>query len=126
MGEEVAERDRRRRWSEDRLFIGIEAVEHGHCAELGAYVGRWCVEIEKPLLDELHGSHPGNRLRHRGDLGHRVERHPNTRANVALAERAFVAHTVGGHGYRDDTRYPLLVDAGLQELIDCFAHRWRA
>jgi hypothetical protein len=89
VGEQVAQRNRPLRRPEPGRAGGVEALEHLRRAQAGVDVGHGALELQLALLDQLHGGDGRDRLGHRRDAKHRVERHRR-----ALAERAHAEGTL--------------------------------
>src|SRR4029077_3853147 len=70
------------------------------------------------LLDELHRRYGGDRLGHRIDAEHGVERHCGTGAKLAHTERALVDQAVRGCRHRDAPRHLPRLDRALQRRVD--------
>ena len=105
VGEQVLERDRPLGRTQLRLAARVEAFEHLHVGDLGQDFPDRTVERELALFDKLHRRSAGDRLGHRGDPEHGVERHRIRLAEVALAECALIDDLAAGRGHCDDTRH---------------------
>ena len=99
VGHQMAQRDRILRRPQLRFAIGIETFEHLRRGEIRQHLADRLVERELALLDQLHAGGRRDRLGHRGDPEHAVQRHGVVLGQVAFAERALVDHlfAVGGH-----------------------------
>src|SRR5207244_13279276 len=77
-----------------------------------------CVERELALLDQLHRAGRRDRLGHRGDPEHAVDRHGVVFGQVASAVRALIDYLLAVGGHCDYARNLLGVAFLPQELID--------
>ena len=90
----MAQGDRAARGTGARVAVPVEAFEHGGVAEPRRHFGRGRIELEPPLLDELHRGSGGDRLGHRRDPAYRV------RGHLLPAPRAPARRTRRGRGPR--------------------------
>ena len=82
------------------LTRGIEAGQHAHIAERRHHRAGRCVEFEQTALHQLQRGARGDRLGHRGDAHHRVDRHRLAASQAANAESALVERALGRGDHR--------------------------
>jgi hypothetical protein len=113
----MAERDRSRRRPGERLAGRIESFQHAGLRERGHHVRRWAIEMEPPLLDQLHRRGRGDRLGHRGDPDHGVGGHRCAAALHPLAEAALVDWAIPIGRERRDARHLAVRDRLAQQRV---------
>src|SRR6185295_14275432 len=97
---------------------------HPDLVERRVDLGGRRVEAELALLYLLHRGGAGQRLGHRGDPDHRVERHRRVLIERALAEGAFVDRPARRRRHGDDAWDVTRVHAALQHFICTLFEVW--
>src|SRR5882724_2663564 len=114
----MAQRDCTLRGTQLRLARCVETFEHLGRGEVRQQLSDRRVERKLALLDKLHGAGGRDRLGHRSDPEHAVERHGIILGEVAFAERALVDHLFPACGDRDNAGNFLGLTLLTQNLID--------
>ena len=120
MSEQVPQRDRALRCTQQPLAVGVDR-EHPRVAERRHHARRRCVEVERAAFNQLNRGDRRDRLGHRGEPHHGIGRHRNAVVQRAFAEGAFVErrfavrshghdarHRAGGDRVREQPVYPYL------------------
>ena len=86
VGQQVLQRDRRLRGSQDRLARPVEAFQTRPVSRVAAkYFEHRLIQLHLALLHQLHRGHGGDRLGHRRDGEDGIHRHRRT-LGIPLAE----------------------------------------
>lgn len=118
VAEQIAERHRPTRGLRDHR-VAFARHPHAVIAPRGDDAGDGVVELEHPLLEQLHQRDGHDRLRHRVDAEDRVVAHRNTPLAIALAQAALVGEVAApadGHLAAGDLARPDVVP--LQVRLD--------
>ena len=118
VGEEMPQRDRALGRARARLAGGVETFQHLDGGDIGYDLGRWSVEIELALLDELHGACSRERLGHRRDPHDGISGHGRRLAEDPLAVGPFIDDRVPIGGHCDDAGHIAGIDRTLQQRVD--------
>ena len=100
VGQQMAQGDGPTGRAHQRLPLGIEAGQHAYIAERRYHRAGRCVELQQTALHQLQCGARGDRLGHRGNAHHGVDRHRLAASQAAHAESAFVERALGRGGHR--------------------------
>jgi hypothetical protein len=118
MSQQVAQGDRLLRGAKLRRAGRVEPLEYLRRAERGVDVRHRLLELELALLDELHRRDRRDRLGHRGDAEHGIERHVRALPELANTEGILVEEPLVGGDHRDDAGHFLRIDRLLEHRVD--------
>ena len=118
VSQQHAQRDRPLGRTQLRFALVVESFQDLRSRKVGKELAHRLVQLEFALFHELHGGGCGERLGHRRDPEHRIERHVGALGEVALAEGALIEDAVAGRCHGDDAGDLLGVRGLAEGLID--------
>ena len=119
MGQQMLQCDRTLRRAQHRFAGRVKALEHLRRVQRRlADIRHRRIEVEPALLDQLHRRDRGDRLGHRGDAEHGIQRHRRAVRDIAPSERAFIERPGLARGHRDDPRHLARLDRAAQRRVD--------
>ena len=122
MGQQVAQSDLGRARPRDRTTVGTETGQHLDRVEFRTDRRGGCIELQVPVLDQAHGGHTGDGLRHRLDRADGVDGHRLARPGGPFPFGSLVADTSGIDDDRDDTGNVSGVDRSPEDRVDLASH----
>ena len=118
MRHQVAQRHRLGRRPQFRCAAFVKAVEHLQRGKFRDELTDGLVELQLPLLHQLHGAGRHDGFRHRRDPEDGIERHRIGLAEITFAERAFIDDLAAGRGDGNNAWNCLALGGTLKQRVE--------